>query len=91
MNHPQMQPDTSDLDLKHAFSVIDLGQISLAKSLLREAGIPVQIRNEGLQNLFGIGSLTFNPVAGEVEFWVREEDLEAAHAIVKGFQQDLPS
>lgn len=83
----KMRPDTGELDLVPVLSLHDLGLVNLAKSLLDDVGIPAMVRNEGLQDLFGIGRIAFNPVAGEVEFWVRREDSEAAQAALAGLPQ----
>lgn len=69
---------TDDLELVQIFSTQDPMLVALAKSLLDEAHIPAMVRNEGLQDLFGFGRLTFNPVSGDVDFFVNAEDQAAA-------------
>ncbi len=67
-----------DLDLVHVFSTRDPGIVALAKSLLDEAKIPAMVRNESLQDLFGFGRVNFNPISGDVDFFVNADDREAA-------------
>lgn len=73
-----------DLDLVEVLSLNDLGLVGMAKSMLDEAGIPVMVRNEQLQDLFGIGRINFNPVSGDVDFYVNAEDEAAAREILSG-------
>ncbi len=91
MEATRPHPDNKDLDLVHLVSVHDLGQVGLVKSLLDESNIPAMVRNDQLQDLFGIGRITFNPVAGEVEFWVRQEDVKAALSALEGLELENPS
>ncbi len=84
-------PNTEDLDLVCVLSTHDLGLVELAKSLLDEANIPAMVRNEKLQDLFGIGRLTFNPVSGEVEFFVNASDQEAALEVLATLNSETPS
>lgn len=76
--------DTGDLDLVQVFSTQDPGMVALAKSLLDEAGIPAMVRNEGIQDLFGFGRLTFNPVSGDVDFFVNATDKDTALELLVG-------
>ncbi len=77
-----------DLDLVQVFSTQDPGIVALAKSLLDEAGIPAMVRNEGLQDLFGFGRLNFNPVSGDVDFFVNSEDRVKAAEVLANFTTD---
>jgi Putative prokaryotic signal transducing protein len=85
------QTNIEDLDLVQVLSTHDLPLVELAKSMLDEAGIPVMVRNEKLQDLFGIGRLTFNPVSGDVDFFVNAEDHEAAREILATIKAETNS
>ena len=76
--------NTDDLELVQVFSTQDPGMVALAKSLLDEAGIPAMVRNEGIQDLFGFGRLTFNPVSGDVDFFVNAPDKDTALELLAG-------
>lgn len=62
--------------------------ISLAKSILQDAGIEYVVINEQLQNLFGIGSLGghVNPLSGPIELWTNKEDEEIAFELLKNLR-----
>ena len=73
---------TDDLELVFVFSTQDPGLVALVKSLLDEAEIPAMIRNENIQDLFGFGRLGFNPISGDVDFYVKAEDEAMAREIL---------
>lgn len=52
--------------------------IVIAKSILEDSQIPYIIKNEQIQNLFGLGNIggVSNALSGPVEIYVREEDSE---------------
>lgn len=87
----KQETSREDLDLVQVFSTQDPGLVALAKSLLDDAGIPSMVRNEGLQDLFGIGRLTFNPVSGDVDFYVNIEDQEAALKLMADIKTESTS
>jgi hypothetical protein len=59
----------------------DPAQLAVAKSLLEAAGIAFFAKGEGLQNLFGAGTLAgFNPITGPVELQVSVDDAADAQA-----------
>ncbi len=78
----QQEINTDDLELVLVFSTQDPGIVALAKSMLDDTGIPAMVRNEGLQDLFGFGRVNFNPVSGDVDFFVNSEDKEAASELL---------
>lgn len=57
--------------------------IPLYESLLDSAGIEYMAKGEALQDLFGAGRFGTNPIAGPVEFWVREEMAEEARQLAE--------
>ncbi len=66
-------------DLSIVFSTGDLAELAVAKLLLDAEGVPYVVQGEGVQNLFGLGSLTgFNPLTGPVEVRVADHDLQWA-------------
>ena len=60
------------------FSSGNPSAIVIAKSILEDCKIPYIIKNEVLQNLFGLGNIggVSNALSGPVEISVREEDAE---------------
>ena len=84
----QQKINADDLELVQIFSTQDPGLVALAKSLLDEAGIPAMVRNEGIQDLFGFGRLTFNPISGDVDFFVNAEDSAAALELMAGISTE---
>lgn len=61
------------------------GLIALVKSLLDEAEIKYLVKNEGIQDLIGLGVVGtgFNPVVGPVQIQVLPEDEAEAREILK--------
>lgn len=61
------------------------GLIALVKSLLDEAEIKYLVKNEGVQDLIGLGVVGtgFNPVIGPVQIQVLPEDEAEAREILK--------
>ena len=68
------------------------GLIALAKSILDEANIEYLIKNEGVQDLIGIGvfGTGFNPITGPVEIKVLPEFEEEANELLKGLEESTP-
>ena len=62
--------------------------IAVAKSLLDNAGIEYFVKGEGLQNLFGLGTLGtgFNPIVGPIEVQVNEPDAAEARKVLAGIE-----
>ena len=82
---PESEPEP-ELELTPIAETGDAIRTALVTSLLDDAGIPYMIRNEQLQDLFGMGRLVpVNPVSGPVVFLVPADrtdearDLLAAH------------
>ena len=66
------------------FESSDLSLFSVAKSLLKGAGIEFWPINEGLQDLFGAGRLAgHNPLVGPAQIKVEAEHAEEAIALLK--------
>lgn len=59
----------------------------VVRSALESANIDCFIQNEGVQNLFSVGSLGgLNPLMGTVKVYIRPEDRSRAEAILADFQ-----
>jgi hypothetical protein len=83
------------LDESRLITVLTTGNqaiIAVAKSLLDDANITYFAKGEGLQNLFGFGTLGtgFNPIVGPIELQVEEHQAEEAKTILTGLE-DLES
>ena len=65
--------------MRVVFSTGNLAELAVAKLLLEAEGIPFVVQGEGVQNLFGLGTMTgFNPVTGPVELRVADHDVRWA-------------
>ena len=66
--------------------------IALAKSILDEAGIQYLVKNEGVQDLLGIGvfGTGFNPVTGPVQIQVLPGDSDYAGALLNDIGSATP-
>ena len=83
---PPPQLDLGDLDLVTVLSTPNAGEIALVRSLLEEADIPFMVKNEGVQDLFGLGRLGgYNPFMGSVHFRVKRIDIEIARRALAYF------
>ena len=83
---PPPQLDLGDLDLVTVLSTPNAGEIALVRSLLEEADIPFMVKNEGVQDLFGLGRLGgYNPFMGSVHFRVKRIDIEIARQALAYF------
>ena len=62
--------------------------IAVAKSLLDDASIEYFVQGEGLQNLFGFGTLGtgFNPITGPVKIQVNEDRAAEAREVLSGLE-----
>lgn len=62
--------------------------IAVAKSLLDDADIKYFAKGEGLQNLFGFGTLGtgFNPIIGPIQLQVEEHKADEAKQILAGLE-----
>jgi hypothetical protein len=64
--------------------------IALAKSILDDAGIRYFAKNEGVENLIGVGVIGtgFNPVIGPIELQVLEEDEKEAKTLLEKISEE---
>ena len=70
----------------------DQTQIAVARSLLGGAGIRFLVKNENVQDLFGLGRVGtgFNPLTGPIEIWVSEASEFTAREILKSLIENDP-
>lgn len=80
--HAEGEPEY--VELVTVMSVRDLGELLIAKSLLESEGIRYLAKGEGLQSLFGYGSIGagFNFVTGPIKIQVSVADEGDAKAIL---------
>lgn len=77
-----------NLDKEKLVTVFKSGHealVALAKSMLDEAGIKYLIKNEGVQDLLGLGvfGTGFNPLTGPMQIQVLPDDEETARELLK--------
>jgi hypothetical protein len=73
--------DRSDhFELVTVLAIADPGLVAIAKSLLQAAEIPFVVEGEAIQELFGLGRLSFNPLTGPVLLRVAPRDADDARA-----------
>ncbi|MFN0157675.1 MAG: putative signal transducing protein [Bacteroidota bacterium] len=72
-----------DLDLVTVLETSSEPVIAIVKSILDGAEIPYFIKGEGLQNLFGTGTIGLN-LAGPALVQVRREDELEARTLLEG-------
>lgn len=69
---------------KVVFESHNQGLVALAKSLLQSEEIHYTVKNEYLQNFYGLGSFSgFDPIGGKVQLCVMEIDFKLAKEILK--------
>jgi hypothetical protein len=82
-----------DPDKEKVVTVLSTGNeavIALAKSILDDAGIRYFAKNEGVENLIGVGVIGtgFNPVIGPIELQVLEEDAATAKKLLENISEE---
>ena len=82
-----------NLDNEKLVTVFNSGNealIALAKSILDEANIQYLIKNEGVQDLLGIGvfGTGFNPITGPVQIQVLPSNEEYAKDLLKNMVEN---
>jgi hypothetical protein len=83
--------ENTPLDTVTVFSASDAALVALARSILESAGIPFAARNEGVQDLFGLGRMAgFNQITGPVTFEVPAEHAEEARMLLDELEQGRP-
>jgi hypothetical protein len=77
-------PPDEQLRLVRVYNAVDFQQTVEIRLLLQRLGVPFRVRNEGIQNLFGLAPVGgMSLLAGPVEFWVRAEDAPAVVAAIE--------
>ncbi len=56
--------------------------MAVAKSLLQSAEIPYVVEGDAIQDLFGIGRLSFNPLVGPAAIRVASQDADDARTLL---------
>lgn len=69
----------------------DQGQIAFIKSLFEDAGIPLLVKGEGVQDLFGMGRLGtgYNFITGPVQIQVPSSKLAEAQDLLGSMETEL--
>lgn len=82
MDHDAPDPD---IELQSVFRTGESDLIAMAKSVLEAENIEYYVRAEGVQQLFGGGSLGsgYNLFTGPADFVVRAEDAERAKELLE--------
>ncbi len=77
--------DAAPFELVTVLETGDQSLVAVARSVLEDAGIPCIARNEGLQNLFGWGTVGtgYNVAMGPIRLQVLREDEETARQLVQ--------
>ena len=86
-------PPEQELEYAEFTTVFSTGNpvlVSIAKSILQDAGIPYSVKGENLQNLFGYGLIGtgFNPVSGAVEIQVDVTNFDEAQILLKDLDKE---
>ena len=91
---PQMPPARTDppdhFELVSVLATSDPGLMAVAKSLLQSAQIPFVAEGEAIQDLFGIGRLSFNPLTGAAVLRVAPQDTADARALLADLETPGP-
>ena len=89
---PGPPPDPT-IRLTSVFATGDPALIAFAKSLLDAEGVEYGVRAEGLQHLFGWGSVGagYSILTGPAEFVVREEDAQRARELLRDLRTASPA
>jgi hypothetical protein len=76
--------DAAPFELVTVLETGDQSLVAVARSVLEDAGIPCIARNEGLQNLFGWGTVGtgFNVAMGPIRVQVLREDAQTAKQLL---------
>ncbi len=79
---PKFEPEF--VELVTVLVTRDTGELLIAKSLLEAEGIRYLAKGEGLQNLFGCGSLGagYNLLVGPIQLQVAAKDADDAKALL---------
>jgi len=83
---PGLSPDdrarAEHLELVTVLASHDPGLMAVAKSMLQSAGIRFVVEGEGVQDLFGLGRLGFNPITGPAALRVRADEADDARVLL---------
>ncbi len=77
-------------ELETVLTVGSQADLAVVKSILDGESIPFLAKGEGVQNLFGMGSLGtgYNVMTGPVAVQVNSPDVEKAKAVLKDFKAE---
>jgi hypothetical protein len=81
-----------EVELVKVYETGNPALVPLVESLLDDAGIEYMVKGETIPTLFGWGQYgsNINPVAGLLEFYVRDDAADEARAIVATLENPVP-
>lgn len=85
-------PERPDVELVLVYETADAALIPVVKSLLDDAEIQYMVKGESVQDFFGLGRFPAGRsyVVGPVGFFVREDEAEAARALLAALVESPP-
>jgi hypothetical protein len=87
---PTPEPEPEHVEFVPVLTLSNAALVSFARSLLESAGIRFFIKNEGVQDLFGMGRLGsgFNPLTGPPIIYVDPDRVEEARDLLADLDGD---
>jgi len=81
--------DVNNENLVTVFASGNKAVIGVARSILDDAGIEYLVKNEGVEDLFGVGVLGtgYNILTGPIELQVLEENEKEARELLKDLSE----
>jgi len=79
------EPKPIKVKLVRVFATGNQTLLAMAKSVLEKAEIKYIVKNEGVQDLFGVGriGIGYNPIVGPAEIQVDKNDEQTAKDLLK--------
>ncbi len=87
---PTPEPEPEHVEFVPVLTLSNAALVSFARSLLESAGIRFFIKNEGVQDLFGMGRLGsgFNPLTGPPIIYVDPDRVEEARDLLADLEEN---
>jgi hypothetical protein len=81
--------DVNNENLVTVFASGNKAVIGVARSILDDAGIDYLVKNEGVEDLFGVGIIGtgYNIITGPIELQVLEENEKEARELLKDLSE----